>query len=151
MPEPVQETMVLTKEQEAEVAAVMQRYAAAYVQKDFRAMIAIFSRDINGYGSGADEVIRDHESFIRQIRRDLGQATVNRMEFSDTKISGEGRIAWVRTRQAITFTVPGEAGQTLDGRTTMVLHNTGSRWLIGQIHFSMPYGGQSAGQSFPGA
>jgi hypothetical protein len=32
----------------------------------------------------------------------------------------------------------------------MVLRNTGSRWLIEQLHFSLPYAEQAAGQSFPG-
>lgn len=143
--------MTLSDTQKAEVLATMEQYAAGYVKKDIRALSAVFSRDICGFGSGPDEVIENHDVFLRQISRDMSQAQVNAVEFSETRIHGEGRIAWVMTRTAITFTVPGLKKQTLKGRSTMVLRNTGDHWLIEQIHFSLPYGEQSAGQSFPGA
>ena len=143
--------MSLTEAQKEEVRATMNAYGTAYRKKDIQGMLAIFSPEICGYGSGPDEVIRGREDFLRQIRRDMSQADVLAVEFTDTKISGEGRVAWVVTRSSITFAVGGAAQQTMHGRSTMVLRNTGSRWLIEQIHFSMPYGGQSTGQSFPGA
>jgi len=143
--------MTLTEEQKTEVRAAMNQYATAYQKKDLAGFRAVFSPAVCGFGSGPDEVIENYAGFLRQITRDISQATVNAVEFSDTNIFGEGRIAWVMTRTAITFTVAGAKKQTLHGRSTMVLRNTGSRWLIEQIHFSMPYGGQSEGQSFPGA
>jgi hypothetical protein len=51
----------------------------------------------------------------------------------------------------MTFTVDGSKKETLCGRSTMVLRDTGNRWLIEQLHFSLPYGGQAEGQSFPNA
>lgn len=143
--------MSLTEAQKSGVKAAMEAYATAYRTKDVQAMEAVFSQDICGFGSGPDEVIRNHDDFIRQIKRDMSQATVIEVEFSDTKISGEGQVAWVMTMSSITFSVGESPAQTLQGRSTMVLRDTGGRWLIEQIHFSMPYGGQSEGQSFPGA
>jgi ketosteroid isomerase-like protein len=143
--------MSLTESQKTEVQETMQQYATAYQKKDFLGLLKVFSPDICGYGSGPDEVILNHQGFVSQIRRDMRQATVNAVRFSDTKISGDGRVAWVMTRSSITFTVTGSKPQILQGRSTMVLRNTGSRWLIEQIHFSMPYSGQVQGQSFPGA
>jgi uncharacterized protein (TIGR02246 family) len=142
--------MSLTEAQKAEVRATMNAYATAYRTRDFRGMMAIFAPDICGFGSGPDEVIGNHRDFIQQIRRDMSQATILAVDFSDTGIFGDGRVAWVMTRSAITFTTGGSPAQTLDGRSTMVMKNTGSRWLIQQIHFSMPFGGQEKGQSFPG-
>jgi ketosteroid isomerase-like protein len=143
--------MTLTESQEAEVTETMQQYAMAYRKKDIKTLSALFSPGISGFGSGPDEVISDHDDFIRQIKRDMSQATILAVEFSDRKISGDGRIAWATSKSAITFTIDGTKKQTLHGRSTMVLRNTGSRWIIEQLHFSMPYGEQSAGQSFPGA
>ena len=91
------------------------------------------------------------DSFARQVQRDMSQATVNGVVFTDTQIFGDGRVAWLMTKSAISFSLAGEKMQTLQGRSTMVMRNTGSRWQIEQIHFSLPYGGQQAGQSFPGA
>ncbi|ADN35650.1 conserved hypothetical protein [Methanolacinia petrolearia DSM 11571] len=143
--------MSLTEAQEKEVRAAMEAYATAYKTKDFHAMMNIFSQNICGFGSGPDEEIRDHETFTKQIKRDMSQADVEAVEFTETQIHGEGTVAWVMTRSALTFTVPGSEKQTICGRSTMVLRNNGNRWVIEQIHFSVPYGGQSEGQSFPGA
>jgi ketosteroid isomerase-like protein len=143
--------MKLTKAREAEVIETMERYSTAYRKKDLRALSEIFSPDITGFGSGPDEVIADHASFIRQMKRDMSQATILSVVFSGRKIFGDGRVAWATSKSTITFTVDGTRKQTIQGRSTMVLQNTGSRWLIGQLHFSMPFGEQSAGQSFPGA
>ena len=143
--------MKLTPAQEAEVIATMEKYATAYRKKDIKALSALFSPEITGFGSGPDEIISDHTDFIRQIKRDMSQATILAVEFTDRKIFGDGRVAWATSKSAITFTVDGSAKQTLYGRSTMVLRNTGSRWVIEQLHFSMPYGEQAEGQSFPGA
>lgn len=143
--------MSLSQDQETGVRATMDAYATAYRTRNVRAMAEIFSSGICGFGSGPDEVIRDQAGFIRQIRRDMSQATVNDVAFTHTQIHGDGRVAWVMTNTAITFTVPGAVKHTLLGRSTMVMRHTGGRWLIEQIHFSLPFGGQAEGQSFPGA
>ena len=142
--------MTLTKAQKAEVIEAMEAYATAYKKKDVRTLSALFAPEISGFGSGPDEVIADHKDFIRQITRDMSQATILSGEFTDRKIFGEGRVAWATSQTAIAFTTGGTSKHMLHGRSTMVLRNTGSRWMIAQLHFSMPYGEQSAGQSFPG-
>lgn len=139
--------MNLTSAQEAEVIAIMEQYATAYEQKDIRAFSALFSREITGFGSGPDEVIANHPAFIRQIKRDMSQADILAVEFFDRQIFGDGRVAWVTSKNTIRFMIDGTIKQMIQGRSTMVLRNTGSRWLIEQIHFSMPY----VEQSFPGA
>lgn len=143
--------MKLTPAQEAEVIATMNQYATAYQKKDVRTLSEIFSPDITGFGSGPDEIISNHNDFIRQIKRDISQADILAVEFTDRKIFGDGRVAWATSKSSITFTIDGAAKQTLYGRSTMVLRSTGSRWIIEQLHFSLPFGGQSQGQSFPGA
>ncbi|HNX18494.1 MAG TPA: nuclear transport factor 2 family protein [Methanoregula sp.] len=85
--------MTLSDVQKTEVRATMEQYATAYKNKDIRGLLAVFSPDICGYGSGADEVIHNKNEFIRQIRRDISQATINTVNFTDTQIFGEGRIA----------------------------------------------------------
>lgn len=143
--------MTLTKAQEEEIIATMEQYAMAYQKKDIQAFSALFSPEISGFGSGVDEVIHNHADLIHQIRRDVGQADVHAVGFPDRQIFGDGRVAWVTSKSTMTFSVGGSARQTLSGRSTMVLKNTGSRWVIVQLHFSLPFGGQSEGQSFPGA
>ena len=143
--------MTLTDVQVAEVIETIQQYATAYRKKDIRALSALFATGISGFGSGPDEVISNHDDFIQHIRRDMSQATLLSIEYPDQQVFGEGRVAWVTSRNTMTYTVDGKTRETLRGRVTMVLRNTGSRWVIEQLHFSMPYGAQSTGQSFPGA
>lgn len=142
--------MELTAACEAEVRETIQAYATAYQKKDIKTLSAIFSPTITGFGSGPDEVIGNHDDFIRQIKRDLSQATILSVEFTDRNIFGDGRVAWATSKSTITFTTGGTRKQALRGRSTIVLRNTGNRWLIEQLHFSMPFGGQAQGQSFPG-
>lgn len=143
--------MALTKSQEAEVIATMEQYATAYQKKDIRTLSAIFSPAITGFGSGPDEVITNHDDFISHTKRDISQATILSVVFTERQVFGDGRVAWATSRTTMTFTLDGTTKQTLNGRSTMVLRNTGSRWLIEQLHFSLPYGRQDIGQSFPGA
>ena len=143
--------MTLTEAQKAEVIETMHNYGKAYQNKDVKALLALFSPEISGFGSGPDEVVLDRQDFTRQIKRDLSQATILLVKFNPMKILGEGRIAWVTSRNEITFKVEGKKKQTMSGRSTMLLRNTGSRWVIEQFHFSMPLVEQSPGQSFPGA
>jgi ketosteroid isomerase-like protein len=80
----------------------------------------------------------------------MSQADILAVEFSDRQIFGDGRVAWVTSQTTMTFTLDGAKKQTLQGRSTMVLRNNGNRWIIEQLHFSLPFGGQAEGQSFPG-
>ena len=143
--------MKLTEAQKAEIEETLHNYSMAYQKKDIKALLALCSPEISGFGSGPDEIVLGSKDFTRQMKRDLSQVTSVSVEFPCLKIFGEGRVAWVTSGCDFTFTVEGKKKQTMSGRMTMVLQNTGSRWVIGQIHFSMPYVGQSPGQSFPGA
>jgi len=143
--------MKLTEAQNTEIEETLHNYSMAYQKKDIKALLALFSYETSGFGSGLDEVVLGRKDFTRQMKRDLSQATSVSVEFPCPKIFGEGRVAWVTSGCNFIFTVEGKKKQTMNGRMTMVLRNTGSRWVIEQIHFSMPYIEQSPGQSFPGA
>jgi ketosteroid isomerase-like protein len=143
--------MKLTEAHKAEVIETLDNYCTAYQKKDIKTLLALFSPEISGFGSGPDEVVLDRKDFTRQIKRDLSQATSVSIKFTGVKIFGEGRVAWVTSKSNISFTLEGTKKQTMSGRSTIVLRNTGSRWVIAQVHFSMPYIEQYPGQSFPGA
>jgi len=143
--------MKLTEAQNAEVEETLHSYSIAYQKKDIKALLALCSPEISGFGSGPDEVVLGRKDFTRQMKRDLSQATSVSVEFPCPKIFGEGRVAWVTSGCNFIFRVEGKKKQTMNGRMTMVLRNTGNRWVIEQIHFSIPYIEQSPGQSFPGA
>jgi ketosteroid isomerase-like protein len=142
--------MTLTETQKAEIRETLGRYSAAYERRDHRALLALFSPDISGYGAGPDEVFRNRNEYAPLVKRDMVQATSISLEFTDLKISGQGCAAWVMGSCTCTFGIPGNGKQTMKVRMTFGLAHTGSRWVIGQLHISVPNAGQSPGQSFSG-
>ena len=142
--------MTLTPEQETGVIRTMEQYAMGYVNKDLKTLSAIFSPDITGFGSGPDEIITNHQTFMEHIQRDVTQATILAVDFSDRRIFGEGTVAWVTSQTTMTFTTDGATRQMIQGRSTMVLRTVEKGYRIEQLHFSLPYSEQAEGQSFPG-
>ena len=142
--------MTLTAEQTTGVKDILGRYCAAYQRRDLKALLALFSPAICGYGAGPDEIFRNRKEYAPLVKRDLVQATSILIEFWDIDIAGDGRIAWVTTGCDCTFVAPGKTQQMMRVRMTFVLKDTGSRWLIEQLHISVPNAGQAPGQSFSG-
>lgn len=142
--------MALTAVQNAGVEETIGRYCAAYRRKDLRALLALFSPDISGYGAGADETFRNRKEYAPLVQRDLDQASSISLEFPNLNITGDGQTACVTGDCICTFVVGGEKKQVMKVRMTIVLKNTGSRWLFAQIHMSVSNAGQAPGQAFSG-
>jgi ketosteroid isomerase-like protein len=142
--------MTLTEAQKAGVKETLGRYCAAYQRKDLKALLALLSPHINGYGAGEDEHFKNRKEYTPLLKRDLIQATSISLAFTDLNIVGDGPVAWVICGCNCTFAAEGNDKQTMKVRMTMGLRNTGSRWLIEQLHLSVPNTGQTPGQSFSG-
>ncbi|MDO9550806.1 MAG: nuclear transport factor 2 family protein [Methanoregula sp.] len=142
--------MTLTEVQKAEVQETLGRYSAAYQSKDLKALLALLSPDINGFGAGQDEIFKNRKEYAPLLKRDLMQATSISLAFTDLNISGNGPVAWVMSGCNCTFAAEGNDKQTMRVRMTLGLRNTGSRWLIEQLHLSVPNTGQAPGQAFSG-
>ncbi len=142
--------MTFTEEQKAEIKETLGRYSAAYQSKDLKALLALFSPYINGYGAGQDEVFKNRNEYAPLLKRDLMQASSISLEFTDLNIVGDGPVAWVMSGCNCMFVAGGNNKQTMKVRMTLGLRNTGSRWLIEQLHLSVPNAGQAPGQAFSG-
>ncbi|MFA5415748.1 MAG: nuclear transport factor 2 family protein [Methanoregula sp.] len=139
--------MVLSLTQKQEITSVLFKYAEGYKKKDVRAMLDLCSQTITGFGSGIDEVYDGRQQVQEALTRDLKQADEISIRFSGTKCYGDPVVAWLSSGCTFNALV-GNERMIMDGRMTAVLKNTGGRWLIEQIHFSMPFGGQEPGQSY---
>lgn len=142
--------MTLTKEQHADIRKTLDSYCAAYQRKDLKALLALLSPEISGYGAGADEIFTNRNEYAPLLKRDLTQATSVFLAFTDMNISGHGPVAWVMSDCNCTFAADGKDPQVMRVRMTIGLNNTGSRWLISQLHISVPNAGQAPGQAFSG-
>lgn len=141
--------MALSEKQELEIIETFAQYMEAYHKKDKRAIARLCSPDIIGFGSGPDEVFQGKSALLAGMARDFNQAKSLYLGFPAMSINGEGRVAWVTCWSEFSAII-GDNQVRMLGRMTAVLKNTGRAWLFEQIHFSMPYEGQEAGQSFPG-
>ncbi len=142
--------MTLDSARNAEVLAILDRYAEWYSKKDLEGFLSSCSGTISGFGSGPDEVVTGISSLRAQVRRDFAQADSIRIAFDLIRVDGAMPVAWV-TANCTFHVVSGGSKVCMRGRVTMVLRNTGSRWLFEQVHFSMPNVSQAPGQSYQGS
>ncbi|MEI6293993.1 MAG: nuclear transport factor 2 family protein [Methanomicrobiales archaeon] len=142
--------MTLSEKQELEIVETFAVYAEAYHKKDKKTLARLCSPDIIGFGSGPDEVFQGKKELMEGLVRDFKQTNSLQLRIPAMSINGEGRVAWVTCWSEFSAVI-GDNQVRMLGRMTAVLKNTGKAWRFEQIHFSMPYEGQEAGQSFPGA
>ena len=63
-------------------------------------------------------------------------------------ISAEGKVAWTTTKMTMKVLTDGEE-LILDGRLSAVFEKKNDKWVIVQLHYSLPVKEQEKGQSYP--
>jgi ketosteroid isomerase-like protein len=100
-----------------------------------------------GIGTGQDEWRVGPAAFKAQLERDFSQAEALSVDYEPVVVSEAGSVAWVAGRARVQARVDGhDVG--LAGRFTAVLEDRGDRWLLLQLHFSLPAAEQAEGRSF---
>ncbi|WP_319579975.1 nuclear transport factor 2 family protein [uncultured Methanospirillum sp.] len=129
-------------------AEAADQLAGCYSRKDVEGLLAITSPLFNGFGSGLDEVVHSFEELRAGISRDFSQCDEVTMKFSDTQIKEVQGFAWMIAKCTITARTGSEV-LSLTGRMSAAFISSPGGWQIAQTHFSLPYGAQEEGQSFP--
>lgn len=135
---------MLSRQTEEQIQGLLERFCDRYSRKDRDGILAITAPDMMGFGTGADEIVRNREEMERQLRRDFEEVESLSVRMADCTIKAEGTIGWVMGD--ITFTAD---EKEIPCRITMVLRGTGHRWEIVQMHISQPAADQAKGRSFP--
>ena len=136
----------------AEILKTVREMWKAYGRLDADGVLAFYAPDpdIVVVGSGADEVYIGPKQAKKGLKRDFAQARSVKVGLTKVRISAAGKVAWLAASCHFTAYVTGCTVE-MAGRLTAVFEKRKGRWLILQSHFAMPYAGQAAGQSFPGA
>ena len=136
----------------AEILKTIREMWKAYGRLDADGVLAFYAPDpdIVVFGSGADEVYVGPKQAKKGLKRDFAQTRSVKVGLSKVRISAAGKVAWLAANCLFTAYVAG-CNIEMAGRLTAVFEKRKGRWLILQSHFAMPYAGQAAGQSFPGA
>ncbi len=132
------------------VKDVLKRFARAYSAKDVAAILDLYESDRStiAIGSGADEWNVGVKQIRRQFERDTSQAETLKLKIGASRVQATKDVAWLAARLVAEV---GAGGQTIAmaGRFTATLRRRGKTWKFVQTHFSMPFGEQAPGESFP--
>lgn len=134
---------------EARVLDVFSRLAESMSNGDVESAVACFADDPDVFllGTGADEVRLGIPAIREQIARDLGQAESVAWTFGPQSISAAGSVAWTSGEVSIRVSVGDQTHEALV-RLTTALQERGGRWLIQQMHVSIPNAAQPVGRSW---
>lgn len=134
---------------EAGILHVFSQLAEMMSKKNVDGGVALFADDPDVYlvGTGADEVRVGISAIREQIARDLEQSDSVAWSFGPQNISAAGSVAWTSGQVSIRVSMAGETHE-VSVRLTTVLEQRGGRWLIQQMHVSMPNAAQPSGQSW---
>ena len=135
---------------EEEITEVIEKFAEAYGKKDLDTILSLIAPDPNVviYGSGADEKRIGLDEIRAQFERDFAQAEAGSIEYDWKSISGSEPFAWLAADVTFKPTIQGQE-MTFKGRLTSLLEKREDKWLIIQMHFSLPASTQTEGESFP--
>ena len=128
---------------EAAVLAAMNKFTAAYQQRDIEGLMGILSPDddVFLFGTGIDEKWTGQDEFRFQTEA---------LAFSLAwhKISAAGSVAWVAAEGLGKGKAGGQEFE-FPMRMTAVLEQRGDKWLLAQFQISLPAPGQEEGNSVP--
>jgi len=134
---------------EREVTATLERLTNAYAKRDITGFLECFASDADVvlFGTGADEKRIGREQIRTQAERDWAQSESSAISFAWASVSAAGSVAWAALDGAFEFRVEGN-DMELPARVSVVFEKRGGAWLVVHAHFSIPAGGQEAGQSY---
>lgn len=132
-----------------EIQQVLDEFIGRYGAMDADGVVALFAGD-NAVvvGTGADEVRFGLDEIRSQVERDIAQADAISVALDNQRIDVAGDAAFVYADARFVGSVGGEAFE-LPARWTVGLVHANERWQVMQCHFSVAYGEQEEGESFP--
>ncbi|MFH1742677.1 MAG: nuclear transport factor 2 family protein [bacterium] len=135
---------------ETAVLAVMNEYYRAYADHDLEAVMSLFSTGsgVVCYGTGADEKCVGLDSLKKLIQRDFKQSETVKITMPWISVSSAGNVAWLAADCHVKATTK-DGEVSIDSRLTGVFVKKDDKWLISQMHLSVPFSSQEPGHSFP--
>jgi len=135
---------------EVEVMAVINQFIESFQKQDLDGNLALYASDddVVTIGTGADEKCVGLAEIKAEGERAFAQSEMRSIQLSWYSVSAAGAVAWVASEGIIQAKVGGQE-ISFPIRLTFVLERRGERWLIVQLHGSLPAAGQNKGESWP--
>jgi ketosteroid isomerase-like protein len=133
----------------SEIQQVLDEFTGRYGAMDAEGVVALFAGDdAVVVGTGADEIRFGLDEIRSQVERDISQADEISVVLENQRINVAGDAAFVYSNGRFVGSVGGETLE-LPVRWTAGLVHAEDGWQVMQCHFSVAYGEQAEGESFP--
>ena len=135
---------------ETEVMAVIKQFVESFTKKDLESNLALYAPDADVVliGTGVDEKRVGLIEIEAEERRAFAQSDEHSIHLDWYSVSAAGSVAWLASNGSIQARIGGQE-ISFPVRLTFVLENREGRWLIMQVHGSLPAVGQKEGDSWP--
>jgi ketosteroid isomerase-like protein len=135
---------------ETAVMSIMNQFAEAFGKRDVVASLALLAPDpdVVFIGTGGDEKRIGLADIKALFQRDFAQFEDASLKLVRPSVSAAGSVAWM-VADLILRAKTGGREISLQARSTAVLEERRDRWLIVQLHASLPAAGQKGGEAFP--
>jgi len=135
---------------ETAVMTVMNQFAEAFGKRNLVASLALLAPDpdVVFIGTGGDEKRIGLGDIKALFQRDFAQFEDASLKLACPSVSAAGSVAWVIADLILRAKTSGRE-ISLQARSTAVLEQRRDRWLIVQLHASLPAAGQEKGEAFP--
>jgi ketosteroid isomerase-like protein len=135
---------------ETAVTSIMNQFAEAFGKRDLGASLALLAPDpdVVFIGTGGDEKRVGLADIEVLFQRDFAQFEDASLKLVRPSVSAAGSVAWV-VADLILRAKTGGWEISLQARSNAVLEDRRDRWLIVQLHASLPAAGQTEGEAFP--
>jgi ketosteroid isomerase-like protein len=143
--------MKMDQQTQSEVVDVLNKAHDAYRRRDINELLSYFSpdTDVVMYGTGVDEKRIGRDAIKIQAERDWAQTEEAAFNWNWHSVVGSDAVACLSADGEANVKIDGEA-MNMPIRFTGVLEKQGDKWLFVQAHYSVPFGEQNEGDSWPG-
>ncbi len=124
----------------AEVMSVLKKFAEASEKRNWDNLQALIAPGPDMVMIGTHEKGVGMDEIKAFIKRSWSQTEAASIEYGWTSVSAAGAVAWVATDSTVHTKVGGQK-ISLPTRITAVLEKRGDKWLIVQLHHSVPAAG----------
>jgi len=135
---------------EAAVMSVVSQFIEAFNTHDINSGLELFASDpdVVFIGTGRDEKCIGLAEIKTELERAFAQSEQSLIKIGWYSVSAASSVAWGTADAVIHATVSGQE-ISFPVRLTTVLEQRSGRWLIVQLHASMPAAGQREGEAWP--
>jgi uncharacterized protein (TIGR02246 family) len=135
---------------EAAVMSVVNQFVEAFKTHHISSGLDLFASDpdVVFIGTGGDEKCIGLAEIKAELERAFAQSEQALIKIGWYSVSSASLVAWGTADAVIHATVSGQE-ISFPVRLTTVLEQRSGRWLIVQLHASVPAAGQKEGQAWP--